>query len=353
MSDKIEQLIAIDLGNGVTSYMAGNGLSGSFSSLVAEAKGTQGLGAGFVREAFKLKDGGSYYVGEDCRESGALVRSTDSSFYKSNEIRVLFLKVLREVNVKNPVIVTGLPTEFFNNHREEFSSRLKQWAMDEGFQPSKIQILPQYAAPWFDPNLLDEQGNPIEPGFVLRGKIGILDIGHGTTDLGQFEDGRVADHRYGESNGVSNIYKNLFTQLATPDALNELIKSPKSRLPKDFRLDSQTTVFTMDKWMRAGSIPWRGEELPLDEISLPARTKFADEVLPRCIKEQWGSTDFLRAVICAGGGSVILGTDLLKKHIKTKILRAKDPELSIVRGLYRFYVTQFFKAHAVVQHARG
>lgn len=353
MSDKIEQLIAIDLGNGVTSYMAGNGASGSFSSLVAEAKGTQGLGAGFVREAFKLKDGGSYYVGEDCRESGALVRSTDSSFYKSNEIRVLFLKVLREVNVKNPVIVTGLPTEFFNNHREEFSSRLKQWAIDEGFQPSKIQILPQYAAPWFDPNLLDEQGNPIEPDFVLRGKIGILDIGHGTTDLGQFEDGKVADHRYGESNGVSNIYKNLFTQLATPEALNELIKSPKSRLPKDFRLDSQTTVFTMDKWMRAGSIPWRGEELPLDEISLPARTKFADEVLPRCIKEQWGSTDFLRAVICAGGGSVILGTDLLKKHIKTKILRAKDPELSIVRGLYRFYVTQFFKAHAVVQHARG
>jgi hypothetical protein len=351
MSDSIEQLIAIDLGNGVTSYIAGNGAKGSFASLVSEAKGTQGLGAGFAREAFKLKDG-SYYVGDDCREAGAVVRSTDSSYYGSTEIRVLFLKVLKEVSVKNPIIVTGLPTEFFNSHRDEFAATLKRWALDEGYQPTKIQILPQYAGPWFDPELLDESGNKVDPSFVLKGKIAIGDIGYGTSDFGQFDNGRVSDLRYGESLGVSDIHKTLFTQLANPDSLNDLIKSPKSKLPKDFRLDLQTSVFTMDKWLRDGAIPWRGEMIPIEPISLPARTKFADDVLPRAIKTLWGSTDFLNGFIFAGGGSMVLGTELLKKHIFTKILRAADPENSVVRGFYRFYVTQFFKTHAVVQHGR-
>jgi hypothetical protein len=266
---------------------------------------------------------------------------------------VLYLKVLKDVGVKNPIIVTGLPTEFFNSQRDDFAGLLKRWALEEGYQPTKIAVLPQYAAPWFDPELLDENGDRIDPAFVMKGKIGIIDIGQGTIDLGQFEDGKVSDRRFGESKGVSDIHKALFTQLSNPESLNELIKSPKSKLPKDFSLDTQTSVFTMDKWLRDGAIPWRGEQIPIGPISLPARTKFADEVLPRCIKEQWGRTDFLNAMICAGGGSIILGTEILKRHINTKILRAADPENSIVRGLYRFFVTQNFKSQAVVQHARG
>lgn len=71
MSHSIEQLIAIDLGNGTTSYIAGAGeIRGSFASLVAPAQSNQGLGGGFTRESFKTKFG-SFYIGDDCREDGA------------------------------------------------------------------------------------------------------------------------------------------------------------------------------------------------------------------------------------------------------------------------------------------
>ena len=352
MSETIEQLVAIDLGNGSTSYIVGTGeIKGRFASLVAEAKSTQGLGSSFTREAIKTK-AGNFYVGDDCREDGAASRSTDSSFYSSTAIRVLLVKVLKEAQVKNPIIVTGLPTEFFSDQRNAFADNIKRWAIEEGFAPAKVLILPQYVGPWFDPDLLDQNGQPIEPAVVMRGKLGIIDIGQGTIDAGQFVDGKASEHRYGESKGVSDIHKKLFTQLSKPEELNKLL-GQKQRLSPDFRLDGQTNEYTMDVWLRQGFIPWRGKQLDIRALSLPARTDFANDVLPRCISKVWGSTDFFLVFICAGGGATVLGTEILTKHIHSPIYMAKDPEESIVRGFHRFYVTQYFKEHARVRLARA
>lgn len=350
MSQSIEQLIAADLGNGTTSYIAGTGeIKGSFASLVAPAQSNQGLGGGFSRETFKTKFG-TFYIGDDCREDGAAPRSTDSSYYSSETIKVLFLKVLKEVGQKHPVIVTGLPTEFFKSRRSEFAADLKKWAIEEGYQPANVVVLPQYVGPWFDPELLDPEGNRIDPRVVMEGKLGIIDIGQGTIDAGQFVDGKVsADDklRWGESSGVSDIHKKLFTQLKQPETLNALLPA-KARLPKDFALDSQTTEYTMDTWIRKGFIQWRGSKIDMEPISLPARQEFADDVLVRCIKAVWGTTDFLAGMVAAGGGASVLGSKLLSNYISTRIYMAKDPENSIVRGYYRFYVTQHFKDHARV-----
>ncbi|MFU7548339.1 hypothetical protein ACM9NK_30425, partial [Pseudomonas paraeruginosa] len=87
---------------------------------------------------FTTKNGRRYLVGDDCREEGARSRSTDSSFYKSDEIRVLFLKVLKDANIKNPVIATGLPTEFFATHAAEFEADLKKWAREDGYHPEPV-----------------------------------------------------------------------------------------------------------------------------------------------------------------------------------------------------------------------
>lgn len=354
MSHSIEQLIAIDLGNGTTSYIAGAGeIRGSFASLVAPAQSNQGLGGGFTRESFKTKFG-SFYIGDDCREDGAAPRSTDSSYYSSESIKVLFLKVLKEVGQKNPIIVTGLPTEFFKLRRSEFAADLKKWAIEEGYQPASVNVLPQYVGPWFDPELLDPEGKVIDPRVVMEGKLGIIDIGQGTTDAGQFVDGKVSSDdklRWGESSGVSDIHKKLFTQLKQVDALNALLP-PKSRLPKDFSLDAQTTEYTMDTWLRKGFIPWRGSRIDIDPISLPARQEFADDVVVRCINTVWGKTDFMAGMVVAGGGAIVLGRKLLQTYINTVIYMAKDPENSIVRGYHRFYVTQNFKEQARMKVAQ-
>jgi hypothetical protein len=340
MTNALEtELIAIDLGNGTTSYIAGNGKQGSFPSLVTEYKDTSGLGTGVAQVGFTTKDGTAYLVGENCRESGALSRSTDSSFYSSPEIRVLLLKVLHECEVKNPIIVTGLPTEFYDKV-EAFTENIRRWAKGEGFHVKTVKVIPQWAGPWFDDQLEDESGQKIQLGLVLKGKWGIIDIGQGTTDVGQFFNGRVSESRHGESKGVSDIHKSIFTTLKTkPESL--VGEGKKSALiPKEFSLDKQTTEYSIDQWLRDGFIPWRGQKLDMKAISYPARSEFAKDVLPRCIEKVWGSTDFLSGIILAGGGASVLGLDVFKQYIHCPVFLARTPELSVVRGFFRYAKTQ-------------
>lgn len=335
-----QNLIAIDLGNGTTSYISGNGKQGSFPSLVAPYKDTSGLGSEFSKEVFRTKDGKTYLVGESCRDANARSRSTDSSFYSSDSIHTLFLKVLEECETKAPIIVTALPTEFFDQEVKGFEDNIRRWAKGEGYQLKHVKVVPQWAGPWFDDQLEDEQGTRIALDRVLKGKWGIIDIGQGTTDLGQFLNGRVSDQRYGESRGVSDIHRAVFTTLKTkPDSI--LVEGKRNAyLPKEFELDKQTTEHTADQWFRDGFINWRGQKLDMNIIGLPARNEFAKDVLPRCIEKVWGSTDFLEGMILAGGGATVLGMEVFKQYVHCPMFKAKTPELSIVRGLYRFAKTQ-------------
>lgn len=335
-----ENLIAIDLGNGTTSYKAGNGKHGSFPSLVMPYKDTSGLGSEFAKEVFRTKDGKTYLVGESCRDGNARSRSTDSSFYSSEIIHVLLLKVLEDCGIKTPIIVSGLPTEFYDQEVKDFEENIRRWTKGEGYQPVHVKVVPQWAGPWFDDELEDEQGTRIALDRVLKGKWGIIDIGQGTTDIGQFNNGRVSDQRYGESKGVSDIHRAVFTTLKTnPESIVAEGKR-NAYLPKEFELDKQTTEHAADQWFRDGYINWRGQKLDMTVIGLPARNEFAKDVLPRCIEKVWGSTDFLEGMIVAGGGATVLGTALFKQYVFCPIFQAKNPAESIVRGLYRFAKTQ-------------
>jgi hypothetical protein len=331
-------LVAIDLGNGTTSYRAGNGKKGSFPSLVSVYKDTSGLG--LSKDIFTTKDQRTFLVGESCRDDGAETRSTDSSFYSSDAIRVLLLKVLHDCDINNPIIVTGLPTEFYEKEAKSFEENIRRWAKGEGFNVKLVKAIPQWAAPWFDDELENEKGERIALESVIKGKWGILDIGHGTTDGGQFNNGRVSELRYGESKGVSDIYRAIHTTLKTkPESIGEGNKRV-TIVPKEFVLDKQTTEHTMDRWMREGHIPWRGQQLDMKAISAPARNEFAKDVLPRFIEKLWGSTDFLTGMIVAGGGATVLGMEVFKQYIYSPIYKSPNPELSIVNGLYRFAKTQ-------------
>ncbi|NVL48742.1 ParM/StbA family protein [Pseudomonas syringae pv. actinidiae] len=333
-------LIAIDLGNGTTSYIAGNGKRGSFPSLVSPYKDTSGLGSDYAKEVFRTKDGKTFLVGESCRDANAQSRSTDSSFYSSDTIHILLLKVLEECDIKTPIIVTGLPTEFYDKEIKGFEDNIRRWAKGEGYQLKHVKVVPQWAGPWFDDQLEDEQGVRVPLDQVLKGKWGIIDIGQGTTDIGQFNNGRVSDQRYGESKGVSDIHRAVFTTLkSNPDSIVQDGKRI-AYLPKEFELDKQTTEHTADKWFRDGHISWRGKKLDMGIIGLPARNEFAKDVLPRCIEKVWGSTDFLDGMIVAGGGATVLGMEVFKQYVHCPIFKAATPELSIVRGFYRFAKTQ-------------
>jgi hypothetical protein len=338
-----QSLIAIDLGNGTTSYIAGNGKKGSFASLVTRHKDTSGLSLSVSKDVFTTKDNRSFLVGDACRDEGAVSRSTDSAFYASDEIHILLLKVLKDCGIQNPIIVTGLPTEFHEKQASAFEENIRRWAKGEGYQVQFVKAVPQWAAPWFDDQLESVDGQRISRDAVLTGKWGIIDIGQGTTDCGQFNNGRPSEIRHGESKGVSDIHRAVFTTLKTkPESLNPDGKKPPI-IPKEFVLDNQATEHTIDNWIRAGHILWRGQNLDMQAISLPARNEFAKDLLPRCIDIVWGTTDFLRGVIIAGGGASVLGLEVYKEYISCPIYRAKDPDQSIVRGLFRYAKTQVLK----------
>lgn len=334
MTTKTEQIIAIDLGNGTTSYIAGNEQMGSYASLVAEFSGSKNA-EGYNRTIFKLKNGKQYLIGDDCREEGAISRSTDSSYYGSEQIQVLFKKALRDISIKSPFVVTGLPTEFFDSQRKEFETSLRKWAKEEDVQLAGVMIIPQYVAALFDPQLLDENGVAMPSSEIMKGKFGVIDIGHGTTDAGQFVDGKGSQHRFGMNRGVSDFHKDLLRALQGRELIGGAGVKKGERLPNEFVLDKQTNEHSMDTWMKQGFIPWRGEKLDIYKISQDLRRKLATDTLVPTINQIWGTTDMLTGMACAGGGMKIIGRDILKEHIKTRIFMAEDPSLSIVRGLFR------------------
>jgi hypothetical protein len=336
---KLDQVVAIDLGNGTTSFIAGNGIRGSFASLAAPFAGSKAA-EGFNRNIFKLKGGQQFLVGDDCREEGAETRSTDSSYYRGTIIQVLFIRALRDAGVKNPFIVSGLPTEFFDSQRSEFEKNLRTWALEEGFQPAGVVVLPQYVGALFDPELLDDAGKQVPADLIAKGKFGVIDIGYGTTDVGQIVDGKGSKHKHGMSKGVSDFHKALFMELSSPDKSALLGSKKGAKLPNGFALDSQTNEYTMDVWMRQRFIPWRGDQLDIYAITQNLRARFADDILTPVIKQIWGSTDFLAGMIVAGGGMKIIGREILEQHIFCKIYMAEDPSLSIVRGYFRYASTQ-------------
>jgi hypothetical protein len=328
-----EKLVAIDIGNSHTSIKTTTRII-EFASLVVPQSETEI--SSHDQEAFKTTFG-SYLIGAQFIEEGVKTRSIDSSFYSSESFKVVFLYSLKQAGIKNPVIVTGLPTEFFEDHRKALAKNLRQWATAEGYNIEGVIISRQQSAAFYDPLLLDENGNPVDTKELINGKIGVIDIGYGTIDCGELYNGKLTKKTFGESEGVSVIHKEVLTLLQSPPSSWFGRGKKAGILPEGFSLPKSTNEHTIDKWLReGGEIPFRGEKIDLNPITKESREQYASKTIQRCINNLWGNTDFHNAIIVAGGGATVIGGDILKTKITTKIFIPKDPNLSIVRGLYEY-----------------
>lgn len=332
----IKQIIALDIGNGHTSYMTETDGINEFPSLVVPYKDA-GIGRAMGAEPFKTKSHGEFLVGAQCRDEGAKTRSTDSSYYNSTEFKVALLYALSQVGIKNPVIVTGLPTEFWSKLRHELAANIKQWGREEGYHIEGVIVLPQHAGPFFDPELKDKDGKSVPASKIMKGKIGIIDIGHGTIDCGEFSNGKPStSNHHGESQGVSDIHKQILTILQSPPDSFFTKGKRKGLLPEGFKLPKGANEYIIDQWLRdGGSIPFRGEEWPLEQISEGPRKEYVQTAIRRCINLVWDNTDFHAGFIVAGGGATVIGRELLRQEITCPLYIPKNPNLSIVRGFFR------------------
>jgi len=350
VSLELKKLIAIDIGNGVTSITTGGGDKYDYASLALKhAANTPRIGS----DLFKLKSGEHWVVGDNCRHLGVKSRSTDSSYYESPEFAAVFKYGLNMVGIKSIFLVTGLPTEFYDKHKAAFSKNLKAWAIEEGYQIEKLIVLPQHAGAFMDPNLLDVDGSPIDR-MLLKGRGGVIDIGQGTTDAGMFANGQPTASTFGTSEGVSDIYKDILALLRSPPEDNLKTKSAGGRaaakprtkrpIPEGFRLDSSMDEHGIDSWVRSGYMPHNGTKIEFAPITQPILEAFAGRLLPQVITQVWGSTGTLDYMLCAGGGSAVLGPKILGKHIMCRLVIPADPGRSIVNGYHEFGVQQLKKA---------
>lgn len=337
MSVKLSQLLAIDLGNGVTCYKTAE-KSGSFVSLVAEATSN---GSGLESSLFRVGKK-SYLVGDRCTIETVQARSTDSSYYASEQIKVLFLYGLAEAGIKNPVIITGLPTEFYESHKADLAANLKKWALEAGYHPEGIRIMPQHIGPIMDPDLIDKDGKPVQSDR-LAGMIGIMDIGQGTIDVGQMWNGQpsIGKH-WGENKGVSDIHKAVLTHFKTPEQpASKRVKGKKVVFPEALARDKQLSVQRIDSYFRQGYVLYQGEKLDIWDITEDIRRDFSAAHVGRAISEMWGVTDGLDGMVVAGGGAIVLGRKILSEQIKCPIYMPKDPGMSIVNGFYNILASKY------------
>lgn len=328
---KREQIIGIDVGNGQTCYASGNGQTGKFSTLIKRI-GKEDDGYGAVESAAFDCKLGRFIVGDMCRELGVKPRSIDTSFYESETYKVAFLKALYACEVKNPYLVIGVPIEFFKELSPKVQGMVKSLAQQEGIPLQGVRCLPQQVALFYDASMKSIVGEVKIGNELFTGKVGLLDIGYGTIDAGQFVDGRPDPiHTFGESSGVSEIHKDLFALLQNPKEL--IANKKKTGFPADFTLPKQVTVYSMDTFFKYGYIPYKGKEISLGPIVQPLLEQYVDKKIGRVISELWGTTDMMKAIIIGGGGAALLGAELLQRQIHCPILKSGEPDMSVARGL--------------------
>jgi len=326
-------IVAIDVGNSHTAVKTAT-LTEEFASIVVPIATQTDHGQ---RDDVFTTSFGSFLVGASYKEeTNVTSRSTDSSYYSSDAYRVAFLYALKKAGVEKPWLTIGLPAEFFERLKEDLRANIKRWASEEGYAVQGVLILSQQTGPFYDDQLIDENGNPVPTGTLLKGKFGVIDIGYGTIDLGEFIDGKPSESKhFGESEGVQKIHKSVFTLLRHPPS--NLIKKGRNKgvLPEGFSLPSDANVHTIDYWMRDNNaLFYKGEHIDLSPITEPARKAYVNTVVMHGISELWGDTGFHNGMILAGGGAAAIGRDLIKEVVTCPIYVSADPQLSVVRGFY-------------------
>jgi hypothetical protein len=342
----VNKLVAIDIGNSHTSIQTINGIE-EFASLVIPKTKTGDPSQ--EQDTFKTSFG-TFLIGSQFIEDGVKTRSIDSTFYSSETFRVIFLYALSRAGIQNPVLITGLPTEFYESQRNQLADNLRAWAKAEKYNIEGIIILRQQSGAFYDPLLLDEEGKTIDPSILVTKKIGVIDIGYGTIDCGELVNGKPASKNFGESQGISQIHKQILTNLQSPPD-SWLPKGRKPGLiPDGFSLPNSTNEHTIDKWLKEGArIPFRGSYIDLNPLTKEIRENYANNTIQRCINQMWGNVDFHDGMIVTGGGATVIGRDILKTVISCKIYIPESPNLSIVRGFYTYALLKIQKSNRMAK----
>ncbi|SFJ62590.1 StbA protein [Paenibacillus sp. UNC496MF] len=347
-------LVGIDIGFGITKLLSNflnAGDSFPSTAMSGRAEGAVGFGGEINKDELLVTiEGETHYVGMQALQvdMGASNRTRDRNRAKDAVSRVLFktataMSVPHEEGEYDVFIVTGVPNADYDlNIRtdlEEFLTGSYEIDFHVGYDrhgkkpitvKKKINIVgclvlrqPEGSVT-YDSFLFDRVRFLINN--VKYKNLGVIDIGHGTTDAALFVNGTLDDRR--KDHIISTV-----ATTAVYDALRKLIVAKFDAMGKRIKVTDED----LDQAIRTKEI------LHLNRpIDVSAEIQEAvDEVAPiisKAVLDAWGDEVYrLNAIYLTGGGAYIF-TEALQKLFAEKgidIMVALDnPQFANVIGFY-------------------
>jgi len=321
----LEQIVAADIGYGTCTLVNGEKKLVTYRSVVVKCDEAMA----------NYKDATGYYlVGDEavsiCREQR---KSTDTSFFFSEDFRILLLYGISLLGAKNPKLAIGLPNEYFESIKDKFKKHiygLSEFMSNDQF--NTIAVVRQPLGSVWAPGMLTVDGKKAKADaktgmpVSLAGMTVVIDGGDGTTDICAFYKGKLApDSDLGVSHGASNIHSMIKTQLSSKNAI-----------------DSATNIHDIDRAVREGVIFVNGKEVKIKDM--PAYKKgvdlYASEIRDM-IASKWNAFNKIECIVMTGGIVSIIGAKALAEKLKLpapKVVVPEHPSQANAEGFLEYFL---------------
>lgn len=303
---------------------------------------------------------------EEIQEDSLIVTTEDGTFYVGNQAmvapvpgnrrtqirdrandpisRTLFytniaLSVPHEEGEYDVYVMTGLPNDDYDlsikNNLDEFLN--KSYEIEFHLSPTKTikktinivghHILRQPEGSVTYNYFEFDMQEFLLPGPNARDTIGIIDLGHVTSDFALFRNGEIIedDGVNDSSVGVTEVYRRLRKRL--------IIKLDREGI--DLKVKEQD----LDIAVRTGKIKYLDKDIDVSEEVQQTAEEVA-KIIAGEVLDAWGNeTNRLELILLAGGGSHIFGKYLhqeFEARNKQGFLTIDTPQFSNVYGFYMY-----------------
>lgn len=323
--------IAVDVGFGYTKAVNEAGKMVSFPSVVAPRAGggieiMGGNQDDYIVSLYAQGQRFAEYLVGDAGLAGNGTRAWDDKFTENRNMKTLVATALALVGDGSPVSLSiGLPMAFYRNQKEDVRNELATLDMDvkiEGHQiramvaVKDVTVYPQGAGVYYA-TVLTPSGE-IKDMDLINQSVGVIDIGHRTTDVMAMARGKRGltpreDMIGGFDYGMNMAIKQIKVLADNATGANIPIHWVEQALT----------------WNQ-GVLEYKGKAYNLKPFESQVYSQLAEQIAAG-VKQKWGQEmDRLSVILIAGGGGHAL-YPYLKAVLETAKL-VKEPGFANAQG---------------------
>ena len=324
----MEQCIGLDMGYGF--IKVDNGRDGyTFPSVVGESTTEPPMSLGFrkvpITEDLRVTvNGKNYFLGDlAIRHSVIAHRGLSVTRTEGDDLKVLFLSTLSlycHESLNRFFVVTGLPPgrmhmakDMIKHLQGEHEVIRQTGGKRETFniRLDGIEVVPQPIGTYWS-TVLDNRGQLRPEHPMLRGRVGIIDIGFRTSDFATIIDG---DYSPAFSRtvpiGMSNGYDAISAALSIQHGL-------------------ERETYTLDESVISGHVNVSGKQVDITGVRDSIFKDLATKLLVEA-RSLWQMEEYDHMLITGGGGQI------MERYLRTvipQLVLVNDPVTANARGYY-------------------